>query len=192
MPGHRLRGAGLPTARPRTAATAVPRKRLRTATRFATADGRAIAHVSDTRISSVIQIWTGFRVRGTLRTARHAASSLLGAPGCRVGSSTALVESSEPSPAREGFRRSIDLGVPGVKCVVVLMQLVSRSHHADRGTTPSPSSHTSPSRPKWAAMRAAGFRRRKISTQPWPRRSRPRGVGRRQEGPGRLGTRAPP
>ena len=72
------------------------------------------------------------------------------------------------------------------------VRLFSRSPHADRGTTPSPSSHTSPTRPEWAAMRAARFRRREISTQPWPRRNRPRGGGRRLEGPGRRGTRAPP
>ncbi len=53
MPGDRLRGTGLRPARPRTAATAVPRGRLQTPTRLAITAVRmiAIAHVSDTRIS---------------------------------------------------------------------------------------------------------------------------------------------
>ena len=190
MPGHRLRGAGLPSSRPHTAATAVTRGRLRTPAPCAITAVRAIAHVSDTRIGYVIRIWTRFRVRGTLRTASHAASSLLGTPGCRVRSSTA--QSNRPDPPRPGRVFGV-LATWGYQVEVCScgVRLLSRSSHADRGTTPSPISLPS-SRPGWAATRAARFRRREISTSPLSRRNRPMGVGRRLLGPGRLGTRSPP
>ncbi len=66
----------------------------------------ALPLLSDTHRQTKIQIWTGFRVRGTLRTARHGKFPSGGAPGRRAANSAALVEKSGPAPARAGFRRS--------------------------------------------------------------------------------------
>ncbi len=67
----------------------------------------ALPLLSDTRRQTKIQIWTVFRVRGTLRPGVQAKSLRGRAPSQRATNSTALAIS-EPAPGMGGFRRSRD------------------------------------------------------------------------------------
>ncbi len=93
------------------------------------AAGRAFSALADTRGLLLIQIWTGFRVRGTLRQGAQAKSLRGRAPSQRASNSSALALS-EPSLAGEGsaFRGYL------VRCGVIRGRL-RRSHHALCGST---------------------------------------------------------
>ncbi len=117
--GHCEGDAGLTAPRPRPRAAAIPRPRRHVLGDAGDTSGTAVPQVSDTRGLVLIQIWTGFRVRGTLRRGRQAKSLRGRAPSQRASNSSALAESG-PAPARAGFRRS--RGYP-VRCAVMRMRL---------------------------------------------------------------------
>jgi len=85
----------------------VPRIPLLRGARASGAAAWALPLLSDTRRQTEIQIWTGFRVGGTLRPGVQAKSLRGRAPSQRAANSTALAIS-EPALAGAGFRRSRD------------------------------------------------------------------------------------
>ncbi len=105
VPSNGVRCPGLPAPRPRPGTAAIPRPGWYVLGAAGDTCDTAVPQVSDTRRLVLIQIWTGFRVRGTLRRGQQAKSLRGRAPSQRASNSSALAESGPVLPGA-GFRRS--------------------------------------------------------------------------------------